>query len=67
MATCWLVPWVPEGPLFGEARDALVVFWMIGLDITEGDADTQCVSSSVLMAEDTWGISLADPTQEGPA
>lgn len=55
------------GPLFGEARDTLAVFGMIGLEITEGEADRMCGSNSVLMADVTWGISLADPIQEGPA
>lgn len=67
MATWWAVPWAPGGPLLGEARDTLAVFGMMGLEITEGDADIMCGSNSVLMADVTWGISLADPIQEGPA
>lgn len=59
--------WPPlGGPLFAEARDPLAVFGMIGPDITEGDADIRG-SSAVLKADVTWGISLADATQEGPA
>lgn len=37
--------WAPGGPLLGEARDTLVVFWTTGLDITEGMQTHPCGSS----------------------